>query len=44
MRREQRNGRRIVLQVLQGVNIVIWGAGVAWAGEMPKSAQSKPAE
>jgi hypothetical protein len=31
MRREHRIGRRLLVQVLLGFNIVIWGSGVAWA-------------
>ena len=36
--------RRFLLQVLLGVTVVIWGAGVAWAQEKPKPPESKPAE
>jgi dienelactone hydrolase len=43
MRREQFNGRRFLVQVLLGVNVVIWGACLAWAVEEPKAA-SKPGE
>src|SRR5262249_4907364 len=44
MRREHFDGRRFLAQVLVGVNVVIWGAGVAWAQEKPKLPESKPTE
>jgi carboxymethylenebutenolidase len=38
------DGRRFLGQVLLGVAVVIWGAGVGWAQEKPKPPESKPAE
>jgi carboxymethylenebutenolidase len=38
------DGRRFLARVLLGVTVVVWGAGVAWAQDKPKSPESKPAE
>jgi carboxymethylenebutenolidase len=39
MRREHFDGRRFVVQVLLGVNLLIWGACLAWAEEKDKPAE-----
>jgi carboxymethylenebutenolidase len=44
MRREHFHGWRFLGRVLFFVNVVIWGAGVAWAQEKSKPPESKPAE
>jgi len=44
MRRDQFNSRRFLVQVLLGVNVIIWGAGLAWADETSKATESKSAE
>jgi dienelactone hydrolase len=44
MNRSIHDGRRFLVQVLLCVNLVIWGACVAWADERPKVRESKPAE
>jgi len=41
MRRSLFDGRRLLVQVLLGVNVIIWGAGLAWADETAKPAEGK---
>jgi carboxymethylenebutenolidase len=38
------DGRRFLVQVLLGVNLVIWGAALAWADDKPSAVQRRPTE